>query len=275
MENAGYEMNTTADELRQGSGIYSVKGRWLSLLPFFCSNAFILNTSPEAGILLIDCCGGGSGETIAAAMKQFGLDPGKITGIAITHWHGDHTGSLAEIISIAASHGAGEIKVFMHREDCAVYKSGKGGFVRFHPFFRIPFYVRPGKMPDEGLFSFVEFDEAGDNPLKPWGLEIVHVPGHTPGNTAYYHSESGSMFCGSGIAMIDEDTAGIMPVYCDRRQQVESAKKLMSMEFNYLYPAHINIRKDPIPLSKRIPLDGSVSLKNRARGILPLFRYGR
>ena len=83
------------------------------------------------------------------------------------------------------------------------------------------------------------------------------------------------MFCGSGIAMIDEDTAGIMPVYCDRRQQVESARKLMSMEFNYLYPAHINIRKDPIPLSRRIPLDGSVSLKNRARGILPMFRYGR
>lgn len=272
--NSGSGTDSKRPAVELNRGIYCVKGKGLACLPFLSSNAFILNTSPERGILLIDSCGSGSGRLIADAMEGVGLDPGRLSGIAITHWHNDHTGSLAEIVSIAASRGAGEICIFMHREDCRIFLGGRGRFIKFHPLLRFPLYHVPGRMPEDGRFRFVEFEGQGGNPLEPWGIDFVHVPGHTPGNSAFYHGESGSLFCGSGMAMIDDETAGIMPVFCDRKQQVESARKLMNMDFKYLYPAHINVRSDAIPPDKRIPVTGHVPFMNRLKGTVPLFRYG-
>jgi len=261
------------ETLNPSAGIYSVRVKWLCGVSFLCSNVFILNTSAENGILIIDTGCSGSGRIIADAIKDAGLNPRDIKGIALSHWHNDHTGGVSELLSIAASEGASGIKVFIHKDDSIYYPGGKSAFICFHPFLRIPMHHSPGKTPAAGKCDFVELDEHGtDNPLKPWGLEFIHVPGHTPGNIAFYHRSTGSLFSGSGLALINDNTVGILSVFSDRKQQVESAKKLMQVDFRYLYPAHLHIRKDPIPPDNRIPVKG-ISFMDRVKGILPLFRY--
>lgn len=255
-------------------GFYSVRGKWLGIFPSLSSYSYIITSSPENGILLIDTCGAGSGKIILEALKEIGFSLSDVTGIAITHWHCDHTGSLDELLSMAADSGSGRIKVFMHSRDYGIYQGCKGRFIRFHPLIRFPMYHRPGRFPVKGDFEFVEFgDGSADNPLKPWGLEFIHVPGHTPGNTSFYHPESGALFSGSGLLLSGEGTVGISPVFYNRREQLDSGRFLMNMDFRYLYPAHMRVRRDPIPREKRI-YSGRASLRQRLTGFYPLFEYG-
>jgi len=269
-------MKKTADLLNSQYGIRSVKGKWLYGMSFFPTRAFILNPAPCSGILVIDTCGPGSGRIIADAIRDAGMSPADITGIALTHWHRDHTGGLGELISIAQSEGCGKIKVFIHKSDSGFLKNGRGAFLRIHPLLKIPLYHRPGRLPGPEKIELVELDQnSADNPLKQWGVEFLHLPGHTPGNSSFYHSESGSLFSGCGLTLFGKSTAGIVPVFYNRSMQIESAKRLMDLDFNYLYPAHINLRKDPLPREKRIPFTGKIPPVDRITGTLPLFRYGR
>ncbi len=255
-------------------GFYSVRGKWLGLFPFMCSYAYIINSSPENGILLIDSCGMGSGRLIAEALDRIGFSVSDITGIAITHWHCDHTGSLAELISMASDAGSRKIKIFIHKKDSEIFHSCRGRFIRFHPLFRFPIYHIPGRFPAKGDYEFIELgDVSTENPLKPWGLEFIHVPGHTPGNTSFYHPKSESLFCGSGLLLSGKGTVGISPVFYNRKEQIESGRLLMNMDFKYLYPAHMRIRRDSIPREKRVYSKGVISLCRRLTGFYPLFEY--
>jgi ribonuclease BN (tRNA processing enzyme) len=49
--------------------------------------------SGDGQVLLVDC-----GATTLAALKAQGLDPGDVSGVAITHLHGDHFGGLPFLI---------------------------------------------------------------------------------------------------------------------------------------------------------------------------------
>lgn len=266
-------MKNSMEILNQSAGIYSVRVNWLCGIKFLSSNVFVLNSSPGSGILVIDTGARGSGKIIADAIIEAGLRPRDIKGIALSHWHSDHTGSVSELLSIAAEDGASEVSVFIHKDDSIHFPGGKEGTLCFHPFFKIPLHHKPGKIPAEDLCGFVLLDEhSAENPLLPWGLEIIHVPGHTPGNISFFHRETGSLFCGSGLALVDGRTVGIMSVFDNREEQVRSAQKLAAMDFRYLYPAHLHIRKDPIPPEQRIPVK-KISFMHRVKGIKPLFRY--
>ena len=260
--------------LNKAAGIYYVRVKWLCGVSFLSSNAFILNTAPEKGILVIDTGCSGSGRIITDAIREAGLCPGDISGIALSHWHKDHTGGVSELLSIASAEGASGIKVFIHKDDSIYFPGGKGAFIRFHPFLKIPLYHSPGEIPSVDQCEFVMLDHtSGVNPLAGWGLEFIHVPGHTPGNISFYHRETGSLFSGSGLAMIDRSRVGILSVFSDREEHVRSAQRLMRMDYRYLYPAHVHIRKDPIPPENRVSISAK-SVMDRIKGILPLFRYG-
>lgn len=266
-------MKHCVETLNPSAGIYYVRVKWLCGVSFLCSNAFILNTSPDNGILIIDTGCSGSGRIIAAAMNEAGLSPRDIRGIALSHWHRDHTGAVSELLAIARAEGASGIRVFIHKADSIYFPGGKSGFIRFHPVLKIPLCHTPGRIPAKGQCEFVELDEfSAENPLMEWGLDFIHVPGHTPGSISFYHRESRSLFSGSGLALINDNTAGILSVFSDRQQQVDSAKKLIQMDFRYLYPAHLHIRKDPIPPESRIQVKG-ISFMDRVKGVMPLFRY--
>lgn len=256
--------------------IFSVRGTWLGKLSALPTRSFILRGNDAAGILIIDTCGPGSGGIITDSIKSQGMNPAHIKGIALTHWHGDHTGGLAGLVSLVSESGRGPLKVYMHERDAEIFLKQKGEFIKMHPALGFPIYHRPGKYPSGGNFEFVMLsDTMKENPLKEWDIDIIPTPGHTPGHTSFLYRKNMTLFSGCGLSLFGYNTVGIMPVFYDRRKQIESAHKLMEMEFRYLYPAHLNIRKDEIPLEKRIPFEDKLSFVDRITGTLPLFRYPR
>lgn len=246
----------------------------MSYISLFPTRSFIIKNEDKPGILVIDTCGYGSGKIIFDGIKSQGLNPADITGIALTHWHGDHTGGLAELIYLITEAGGGPVKVFIHEADAERFMSQRGEFITIHPLIKLPVFHKPGKVPSKNEIELVKLSDAADNnPLEYWGVEPIHTPGHTPGHTSYLHKESLSLFSGCGLSLFGSSNVGIVPVFNDRKLQIESAHKLMEMEFKFLYPAHMNLRTDEISLQKRIPFKGKISFIDRITGTLPLFRY--
>jgi len=267
-------MSGMHESIKLNEGIYSVRGTWLNHISLFATRSFIITDKRDSGILVIDTCGPGSGKIIFDSIKNHGLNPADITGIAITHWHKDHTGGLAGLVSLVSAAGGGPVKVFMHESDAGIFLKQRGEFLKIHPVVKLPVYHKPGKIPAGNKFELVKLINAADkNPLNDWGVEFIHTPGHTPGHTSFLHRKSMSLFSGCGLSLFGNSTVGIVPVFYDRKAQVESAHKLMEMEFSYLYPAHMNLRNDEITLEKRIPFKGRIPFIDRLTGTFPFFRY--
>jgi len=260
--------------IKLNDGIYSVRGTWMRNISLFPTRSFILKNEDKPGILVIDTCGYGSGKIIFDGIKSQGLNPEDITGIAITHWHGDHTGGLAELVSHVAEAGGGPVKVFIHEAEAKRFMSQRGEFIKIHPLIKFPVFHKPGKTPAADEFELVRLSDAMENnPLDYWGVDFIHTPGHTPGHTSFLHRGSMSLFSGCGLSLFGSSNVGIVPVFNDRKLQIESAHKIMEMNFRFLYPAHMNLRMDEITIPERIPFNGKVSFIDRITGTLPLFRY--
>jgi glyoxylase-like metal-dependent hydrolase (beta-lactamase superfamily II) len=134
-------MMTNFQELiKLNEGIYTVCGTWLKHSSLLATRSYIIKNNDARGILVIDTCGPGSGSIIFNAVKSYGLNPADITGIAITHWHRDHTGGLAELVSLIAGSGGGPVKVFMHESDAGIFLQQKGRFLKIHPLIKLPVY---------------------------------------------------------------------------------------------------------------------------------------
>ncbi len=266
-------MGNSKRVIKLQDNIYGVRGIWLSGLSFFNTYSYVLCSEKNNEILLIDTCGPGSGKFIREAVEMMGRSMSDVTGIALTHWHKDHTGSLAEVVSMTGTPYK-PVNVFIHKSDAKIFLEQKIKFLTIHPVLRMKTPHAPGKLPRKELYKLVELDhERGENPLARYGVDFIHTPGHTPGHTSYLYRVSMSLFSGCGISLFGRHTVGIVPVFYDRAKQEQSAKILAEMDYSCLYPAHLNIRKDEINKESRVPFKGKIKMIDRLTGTLPVFRY--
>ncbi len=266
-------MSETEDTIKLSDSIYAVKTKFLFKTSLLKTHSFVIATEKK-GIIIIDTGGPGSGKIILKAIEKLGYMASDVKAIALTHWHGDHSGSVKEITD-ASFNGTGRIKIFIGEKDLTFLLRKRPGMVKINPALKIHIPHSSGKMADEEKAEIIPLVTNKSNPLSEWGLEFIPTPGHTPGHTSYYHKETGSLFAGCALSMLGKKTAGIVPVYHDRNQQIVSAKKLSEMDFRYLYPAHIDINEQQITLTERIPFKGSIPLAMRLIGSIPFFRYPR
>ena len=117
-----------------------------------------------AGTLLIDT---GAGTVwvptmgrLPQAMDEAGIDPGKITQIALTHVHTDHFGGL--LGPAAAMMFANVTRIFVPVEELGIFRTRCGG---------------------SPMVDRVVPLEQGDGPLP--GVMAVNAPGHTAGHMAF------------------------------------------------------------------------------------------
>lgn len=253
--------------------IFAVRGIWLNSLSFFNTYSYILCSEKNNEILLIDTCGPGSGKMIKHAVDVMGRSMTDITGIALTHWHKDHTGSLAEVVSMAGTPDK-PVKVFINKEDAPILLLQKMKILTIHPALKLKIPHSPGKLPEKSKYELINLDhENGMNPLENYDVEFIHTPGHTPGHTSFLYKRRMTLFSGCGLSLFGGNTVGVVPVFYDRNKQVESAKKLADMEYSYLYPAHLNVRKDEVKKESRVAFKGKIKRIDRFTGTLPIFRY--
>jgi len=159
-------------------------------------NCFLLRST--SGYALIDTGLEKHGDKILDALDQAGIAPSEIKYILLTHAHKDHAGSAAQLKEATGA------SVIAHALDAEIMESG----VRQRPM-----------TPSPGLLNLILFqlfvkDLLGVRPVKVDrcvvdgetlqeldGLEVIHTPGHSAGQIAFFWPRDGGLlFVGDAAA---------------------------------------------------------------------------
>ena len=147
-------------------------------------------------------------DNIAAELKSMGKKWSDIKAILITHKHGDHIRNLPQLVELTGA------PVQAHEYEAPLIKETVG----------------------------VEVKGLEDHTVLPWcgGIELIHVPGHSEGNSSYYLKKYRAMIAGDTI-FGDED-GNLMPPperYClDVEQATREMRRLLDYDFDVFIYTH-------------------------------------
>ena len=143
--------------------------------------------------ILVDSGLPGSFRAISRGLLACGLSPDRISHIVATHAHPDHIGGLAELVA-----GTG-IKVAVHELEADVVEGSRPA--------PSPFRSRILAAVSRPAVSWLTGDPVpvtlrlkdGDLIPFPTKVQIVHLPGHTPGSIGLFLPEKGIVVVGDAL----------------------------------------------------------------------------
>jgi glyoxylase-like metal-dependent hydrolase (beta-lactamase superfamily II) len=175
-------------------------GAW-SRVSFGFVSAYVLVRSGEAA--LVDTGTSGSASQVESTLDGLGLGWGELGTIVLTHHHGDHIGSLPEMMEAAAGATA-----YAGAED-------------------IP------NIPSPRSISAVA---DGDT---VFGLQVVATPGHTPGHISILDPSGSTLIAGDALIGEGGGVAGPSAQFtADMATANESVVKLAGLDFEVVYFGH-------------------------------------
>ena len=147
----------------------------------------------QEGVILIDTGLPGNEEVILRAMEKAGVAPDDVRLILLTHGHGDHAGSAAEL---RAKTGA---RVAIHTNDAGMIRTGNQGRLNATGLtgLVVGLMIGAGRKPGfPSLEPDILLTDLMD--LKPYGIQgmVIPTPGHTPGSV--------SVILGNGDAIVGD-----------------------------------------------------------------------
>jgi glyoxylase-like metal-dependent hydrolase (beta-lactamase superfamily II) len=191
-------------------------------------------------VTLIDTGLQGSAERVLRAVEAAGRKPQDVRQIVITHHHGDHIGSLAELVERTGARGGsasgGGAQVMVHALDAPFVRGERpppgpssGGLLK--PLLASMSRPAPAAPVDRELADGDEIDALD-------GMRAVHTPGHTPGSVCFYCPKRRLLFLGDAAA----NTFGLRPPIGwfteDMGQAKESIRKLAALDFEAAFFGH-------------------------------------
>jgi glyoxylase-like metal-dependent hydrolase (beta-lactamase superfamily II) len=202
-----------------GPGIHSLGGRKGGRV-----RAFLLEAGGE--LTLVDTLFEGDGRGVLEAIRALGKSSRDLKRIVLTHAHRSHLGGLA---ALKRATGA---TVLGHEWEADIVAGERPaqpvGLRPTRPLRTYPFQVgiflnRPKHEPcpvDEGL---VDDDQVGP-------LQVLHVPGHSPGHLAFYWPERGLLLSGDAVATWPRFEGGWPAFTLNPEQHAESLRRLAALE---------------------------------------------
>jgi glyoxylase-like metal-dependent hydrolase (beta-lactamase superfamily II) len=148
--------------------------------------------------------------------------------------------------------------------------AGGGAFI--HARFRCPIYLPP---EDFAVFAR-QLKEVPWQPLPPWRtlsvgnirLEILHAPGHTPGQRNFWLPDVGGLLAGDNI--LGQTTVIIGPPDGNMSQYLATLRRLAALPLRWIGPGH-----GPIVRQPREHIEMYLShRREREQAILALLRDG-
>lgn len=174
---------------------------------------------------LIDAGIAGRLELIEQALHSAGAKLADIHQIIVTHFHSDHTGTLAELQRLTGA------RTLVHQLDASVVRGDapapepvlSGPEQAIFDYFTKGIPDAPAASVDVELRDDDEIDVGG-------GARVIHVPGHTPGSIALYLPERQILFTGDASGSINgRPIAGVFNV--NPEQAKRSFQRLAELEF--------------------------------------------
>ncbi len=180
-----------------------------------CSGVYVL----EEGKIIIDA---GNMYGLVDELEELG-PIGNLKSVYLTHSHFDHIGGLAEIFQYA------EPDVYIHPI--------ARGYLDLH---RDPFPAFFRELEKYGKLKLVR---EGDVLEGLSGLKVLHVPGHTAGDIAFYDEASKSLFCGDAVLSYKLRFGAILSKpdeVCGGRMidKLNTLKSLLKLPVRHLFPGH-------------------------------------
>ena len=171
-------------------------------------------------LLLIDSGAGLSFEEIAGNIERLGFEPKNIKAVLATHAHIDHIGSLHKFQERYKS------QIVAHELDAEAIESGVGVAAEAYGVDYLP--------------CTIDIRLAGDEQTLKFGnhkLNIVHIPGHTPGSIAAYVDIDGKR------VLFGQDIHGpYLPEWgADREMAAASLQKLIDLKADILCEGHFGV----------------------------------
>lgn len=200
-------------------GIHSLGGRKGGHV-----RAFLLESGNE--LTLVDTLFEDDGAQVLQAIDRLGRKPGDLKRIVLTHAHRSHLGGVA---ALRRATGA---TVLGHAWEADIVSGDRPaqsvGLKPTRPFKTYPFQVgiflnRPRHAPcpvDDGL---VDGDQAGS-------LQVLHLPGHSPGHLGFYWPERGFLIAGDAIATWPRFEGGWPAFTINPAQHAVSLRRMAELE---------------------------------------------
>nr|MDO8079471.1 MBL fold metallo-hydrolase [Candidatus Freyarchaeota archaeon] len=175
---------------------------------------------------LIDSGTSQSAGKVVDSLKKLGLFPTDY--IIITHEHADHIQGCAPIVKAMGK----KVKVF----------AGKNAKIMIEDPSKIGYDFGMG--PIEPVTNVTALDDGDAVDLGGVELEVITVPGHTPGHIALYDKANRNIFVGDSIGYkVDETTflAPIIPPWFNKENFYSTLNKLKRVKFNSICVGHFGL----------------------------------
>jgi glyoxylase-like metal-dependent hydrolase (beta-lactamase superfamily II) len=192
----------------------------------------------EDGFTLVDTMLPRSGKKILEAARDLGKP---IVRVALTHAHGDHVGSVDELMR-------GELtgaELLISSRDARFLEKDMS--------------LDPGEPDDKLRGGYPGTDTRPTRTFEPGervgSLEVIASPGHTPGHVAFFDPRDGTCYCGDTFQTLGglSTTAKVnwrfpLPTMSTwhRPLVVESARALRDLNPARLAPGHGKVVESPV-----------------------------
>jgi glyoxylase-like metal-dependent hydrolase (beta-lactamase superfamily II) len=186
--------------------------------------AFLVDDGGE--LTLVDTLFEDDGRLVLEAIARLGRSPRDLKRIAVTHGHRSHLGGLA---ALRRASGA---TVYAHEFEADILSGDRRAQpVTLRPtqsLRLIPFQLglrlnRPKHVPCPADETVSDGDAVGP-------LQVLHVPGHSPGHLGFLWPERGLLIAGDAVATWPELCPGWKPFNLNPRLQAESVRRMAALE---------------------------------------------
>jgi glyoxylase-like metal-dependent hydrolase (beta-lactamase superfamily II) len=221
-------------------------------------------------LTLIDAGPPGEGPAIAQGLEDLGLGFGDLDRVILTHFHGDHAGSAADVAAW------GSVTVMAHRADAPVIRGERPGPAPVLTDDERPLHARimaaAGAAGEPAAAANSAGNQSGSVARVPpcrvdqelaegdlldfaGGATVIGVPGHTDGSIAIHLPAHRLLFAGDSVAATPDGRVILGPFNVDRAQAIDSFRKLADLDVDVACFGH----GDPLPA------DAAAALREVAR----------
>jgi glyoxylase-like metal-dependent hydrolase (beta-lactamase superfamily II) len=166
--------------------------------------------------------------TVADAVARF-LGAASPACIALTHAHYDHGGALSELIKRWA------LPIWAHKLE-ADFVTGAKEYRRLDSQSLIFNLMKPVVWQKVWNLPVARMLNEGEAVA---GMDVIHVPGHTPGMIAFHHRPDRAIICGDTFMNLGGKLSGPFAMASpDMAAARRSMQKLAALDFDTLLPSH-------------------------------------